>query len=184
MLTNLETVGDLVNLNQFHRREILEIALTDPDYIAEDPLLTAPQKKLRTLEHIGLVHVGSMVLSALVSNYLCDRCFELGLATLSLIKSDLIATETLSKFAIKMNFQEFCWLGTTYTHKPKSEQQKILANNLEALVGAVYLELNRDILKTQNWLRDFFLKAAVDELLEQASPNSYQYLSLTDPVSQ
>ncbi|MEA5519574.1 MAG: ribonuclease III domain-containing protein [Limnoraphis robusta] len=173
MLINLEAVEDWVSLHFFCRPELLEIALTDPDYIAEDPLLTPAQKKLRTLEHIGLVHLGSIVLSTLVSNYLCDRCLELGLATLTVIKSDLITTETLSRFAEKMNFRAFCRLGTGYAHQPQHEQQKILAHNLEAIVGAVYLEFNRDILKTQNWLGEYFLKAAVDELLDQASLNSY-----------
>lgn len=169
MLMNLEAARDLVGLHHFRRPELLEIALTDSDYIAEDPLLTPSQKKLRTLEHIGLVHLGSIVLSALASNYLCDRCFELGLATLTLIKRDLIAAETLSEFAENINFRRFCRFGTPYATKAEPERQKILAQNLQAAIGAVYLEFNRDILKTQNWLGEFFLKAAVDQLLEKAS---------------
>ncbi|MEL7035021.1 MAG: ribonuclease III domain-containing protein [Cyanobacteria bacterium J06592_8] len=165
MLMTLEALKDVVSLNPFGRLELLEAALSDTEYIAEDPFLTPSQKRLRTLEHINLVNMGSMVFSTLVSNYLCDRCFELGQATLSLLKSDLIATQTLSKFAEQLNFRELCCLGTNYTYKPEHEQKKILAQNLEAVVGAVYLEFNRDICRTQTWLREYFLQEAVDDLL-------------------
>lgn len=161
---NIKPVQDIIGLPNFKRQELLEIALTHPNFIGEHPKLTPSQQEKRSLESIGLAYLGSTVFSVLVSEYLCDRYGEWGEATLTLIKSDLLRRSTLSQFAHQINLKPFCHLGQSYHWKHQFEQDKMMAQIFEAVVGAVYLEFERDLPRTSYWLVKTFLETAVFDI--------------------
>ncbi|MGC9527138.1 MAG: ribonuclease III domain-containing protein [Limnospira sp.] len=168
MIANIKAAMEAVGLHDFNRQELLEIALNHPDAIAEQSDLSVAQKQLRSLEHIGLVHVGSLVLSAALSNYLYTRFPDLQPETLTLIKSDLIDNATRSGFAEQMGLPRLAHLGTESAWKHEIARVGIFAELFDAIVGAVYLECDRDIALTQTWLVEHFLAPAVDTLLMEA----------------
>ncbi|MGL4499756.1 MAG: hypothetical protein ACRCU2_11890, partial [Planktothrix sp.] len=71
----------------------------------------------------------------------------------------------LAKLALKIKIDLGSDLGQNYPLKPEFEQQKILSEMFEALVGAVYLEWDRDFEKTYNWLANQFIAQVVNQIL-------------------
>jgi dsRNA-specific ribonuclease len=164
-MINQNFVKHQIRIESFTHQELLEIALTHPDAIAEKLDLTAKERKLRTLEYWGITHLGSNLFSQMVSDYLYLHCSPLGEATRTLLKSDLVSPTILAKLALKINIDQGSDLGKNYLFKPDFEQQKILSEMFEALVGAVYLEWDRDFEKTYNWLANQFIAQVVNQIL-------------------
>ncbi|NES74194.1 MAG: hypothetical protein F6K24_57905 [Okeania sp. SIO2D1] len=71
----------------------------------------------------------------------------------------------LAEFAKELNLRQFSLLGKSYKWKHKSEQNKILAQMFEALVGVIFLEFDRDLGLTYDWLVESFIAEAVDRVL-------------------
>lgn len=159
------TVNDPVKIPTFKHPELLEIALTHPDAIDENSNLNSQEKKMRILEHLGIVHLGNSIFSQIVTDYLVIRCSHLGSATRTLLKSDLISCSTLAQFALKLHLEELSQLGRDFDYKDEFEQDHILSEQLEGFVGATYLEFDQDLEHTQNWWVKHLIAESVDQLL-------------------
>ncbi|VXD24407.1 Ribonuclease III [Planktothrix serta PCC 8927] len=164
-MINPNFVKHQLKIKAFHHQELLEIALTHPDAISENLDLTPEEQKLRTLEYLGISRLGSNLFSQMVSDYLYLHCSHLGSATCTLLKSDLVSPAILAQLTIKINLDQGSDLGKNYPLKPDFEQEKVLSELFEAVVGAVYLEWERDFEKTYNWLANQFLAGVVNQIL-------------------
>lgn len=164
-MINPNFVKHQIGIKFFTHQELLEIALTHPDAIVENLDLTPKERKLRTLEYWGITHLGSNLFSQMVSDYLYLHYSHLGEATRTLLKSDLVSPIILAKLALKIKIDQGSDLGKNYPFKPEFEQQKILSEMFEALVGAVYLEWDRDFEKTYNWLVNQFIAKVVNQIM-------------------
>ncbi|MGF1490980.1 MAG: ribonuclease III domain-containing protein [Microcoleaceae cyanobacterium] len=152
----LQELRNAIGLPCFRRQELLEIALNHPENA---------QTQAESLEHVGLAYVGSEVLSVLVENYLETQCQAWSNPTLTVLKSDLISAANLAN-CLRLIWPDVTqYLGESYGWKHPFNQNKILAQVFEAIIGAVYLEFDREIERTQDWLVECFLKTAVQELL-------------------
>jgi dsRNA-specific ribonuclease len=149
-MINQNFVKHQLGIQVFHHPELLEIALTHPDAIAENLALRPDEQKSRTLEYLGINRLGSHLFSQMVDDYLYLHCSHLGLATRTLLKSDVVGPSVLAQLALKIKLDQESDLGTDYQLKPDFEQQKILSELFEALVGAVYLEWEQDFEQTYN----------------------------------
>ncbi|NEP42897.1 MAG: hypothetical protein F6K35_28190 [Okeania sp. SIO2H7] len=161
----IEGLKRAIALPAFKHSFLLKIALTHPDYIYQQTHLDPEERERLILEHEGLVEVGSTAFFSIVNNYLSSRFRKLGDATLTIIKSDLASREMLFQFARELKLNKFSLLAESYNWKHKSERKKILAGIFEAVLGAIYLEFNRDLGKTEKWFSDRFLQTAVNNLL-------------------
>ncbi|MGB3511053.1 MAG: ribonuclease III domain-containing protein [Microcoleaceae cyanobacterium] len=169
MSLNIEAVKQAsIAIPQFQHPELLEMALTHPNHIYDGTSIIRPEQKQRALEHQGLANLGYVVFCRVVSNYLSDNFSSLGEATLTIIESDLVSRNMLSEFARDFNLKQFSLLGKSYKWKHKSEQNKILAQMFEALLGAIFLEFDRDLDRTYDWLVEYCLARAVNQLLTTA----------------
>ena len=115
-----------------------------------------------------MAKLGYVIFCRVVSNYLSDNFSSLGETTLTIIESDLLSRNMLSEFAKDLNLKQCSLLGKSYKWKHKSEQNKILAQMFEALLGAIYLEFDRDLSRTHNWLVEHCLAQAINQLLTTA----------------
>lgn len=165
--TKIEALKKAIAIPDFKHRFLLKIAMNHSDYTYEKTNLRKQEQEKLIVEHQGLTNLGSAVFARIVSNYLSSRWRKLGEATLTIIKSDLVSTEMLFKFARELKLNKFALLAESYNWKHKSERQKILAGIFYALLGAVYLEFERDLDKTEKWLGDRFLEPAVNNLLTE-----------------
>jgi len=169
MCSNIEAVKKVsIAIPQFQHPELLEIALTHPNHIYDRTNIIRSRQKQRVLEHQGLANLGYVVFCRVVSRYLSNNFSSLGQATLTIIESDLISRKMLSEFARDLKLRQFSLLGKSYKWKHKSEQNKILAQMFEALIGAIYLEFDRDLEMTHHWLVENCIAKGVNQILTTA----------------
>jgi dsRNA-specific ribonuclease len=182
---SIETVKKAIHIPDFRKTELLEIALTHSSYIEENKNLTQSQKSLQKREWRRLALLGDSILGTVVIDYLYDRLPAENQGTLTNWKSDLVRRTKAYEFARKLKLRQLCWLGKGEKTKDESEQIQLFGEMFEALLGAIYLEFERDFSRARNWLVNHFIEDAVDDLLtdtpitdEQLPADNVQAVSL------
>jgi dsRNA-specific ribonuclease len=182
---NIETVKQAIGILNFKKTELLEIALTHPSYIYENNNLNQLQKDQQKREYRRLALLGDSILGTVVIEYLYDRLPAENQGTLTNWKSDLVRRNKAYEFARKLNLRRLCMLGQGEKTKDESEQIQLFGEMFEALLGAIYLEFERDFSRARNWLVNHFIEDAVDDLLtdtpitdEQLPADNVQAVSL------
>ena len=175
MNANIETLKKVIGIPNFKKTDLLDIALTHPSYIYENNTLNRQQQDLQEQEYRRLAILGDSILNAIVIDYLYHNFTGLNQGALTNWKSELVRREKASKFAIKLNLNKLCLLGKSQILNKAviEDQQKGLFGELfEALLGAIYLEFERDFSQTYIWLVERFIKNAVDELIDEIQVHS------------
>ncbi len=94
-----------------------------------------------------LEYLGDAVLSGIVADYLFKRYPYKGEGFLTEMRSKMVNRQTLNEIAIKMGLKKI----TIYNRSDNSlKVSQIFGNTLEALVGAIYLDIGYD--KTKHWV--------------------------------
>jgi len=133
------------NLNNlgysFQDTKLLQLALTHKSYSGEN--------------NERLEFLGDSILNLYVSEKLFNSYSDLNEGTLTILKAGIVSRENLNTIASKIGIATSIKLGKGETLKNNS----ILGNTLEALIGAVFLDSNFDIVKTflDNIFGDDFL---------------------------
>ena len=182
---SIETVKKAIHIPDFRKTELLEIALTHSSYIEENKNLTKSQKSLQKREWRRLALLGDSILGTVVIDYLYDRLPAENQGTLTNWKSDLVRRTKAYEFARKLNLRRLCRLGQGEKFRDESGQIQLFGEMFEALLGAIYLEFERDFSRARNWLVNHFIEDAVDDLLtdtpitdEQLRADDVQAISL------
>lgn len=87
-----------------------------------------------------LEFLGDSVLGLIVSDLLCARYPDLSEGEMSKLKSFLVSADTLSTLAHDLGLGRFILLGRGEEKTAGREKSSILANSLEALIAALYLD--------------------------------------------
>ena len=182
---SIETVKKAIHIPDFRKTELLEIALTHSSYIEENKNLKQLQKDQQKREWRRLALLGDSILGTVVIDYLYDRLPAENQGTLTNWKSELVRRTKAYEFARKLKLRQLCWLGKGEKTKDESEQIQLFGERFEALLGAIYLEFERDFSRARNWLVNHFIEDAVDDLLtdtpitdEQLPADNVQAVSL------
>ncbi len=117
----------------FNNRVFLEHALLHSSFVNE-----LPDKDVENNERLEFL--GDSVLSLIVSHLLMIRFPELNEGDLSKIRSNLVNEWQLSEIAQKIKLGDFIRLGKGEMLSGGQEKSSILADALEALLAAVYLD--------------------------------------------
>jgi ribonuclease III len=123
--------GQLVALqarlqHQFTDRQLLVRALTHRSFSAD--------------HNERLEFLGDSVLNLAVAALLYDRLKALPEGDLSRVRANMVKQETLHQLALGLGLPELIRLGEGEMRSGGSRRPSILADGLEALVGAVYLD--------------------------------------------
>lgn len=141
---------------QFSDPELLEQALT--------------HRSVGSRNNERLEFLGDAVLSFVISGELFGRFTKIDEGRLSRLRAALVKGETLAKLARKLELGEYLRLGSGEMKTGGHRRESILADALEAVIGAVYLDSGVEA------VRDLVLRL-FDERLEAASPET----NLKDP---
>ncbi|OOG52052.1 ribonuclease III [Polaromonas sp. C04] len=87
-----------------------------------------------------LEFLGDSVLSLAVSSLLYDRLRDLPEGDLSRIRANLVKQDTLHRLALELGLSSVIRLGEGEARSGGQKRPSILADVLEALIGAVYLD--------------------------------------------
>lgn len=148
---NLRKLEKKINY-RFKNRELLKNALTHKTYAFE---AEKPVEYNERLEFLGDSILGFVVAEEL---YRSNKYFSEG--ELTRRRSTLVNNSFLAKKARDLGIGEFLFLGKGETKQNGDKNPTNLANALEALVGAVYLDSDL------NTVNEFIKKNIFDESLK------------------
>ncbi len=117
----------------FHKPGLLEEALTHRSHFQGTPSTTDKQNE-------RLEFLGDAVLGLIVSEYVAETFPELAEGELSQIRARLVGRTTLADAARRLGLGQFLRLGRGEECTKGREKSSLLANALEAVIAAIYLD--------------------------------------------
>ena len=133
--------------------------MTKPTYASPNALLNGLQQRLQyQFKDIGLLQravthrsfssdhnerlefLGDSVLGVAIASMLYERLQDLPEGDLSRVRANLVRQETLHQLALELGLPEVLKLGEGESKSGGQKRPSILADTLEALIGAVYLD--------------------------------------------
>ncbi len=128
---NLESLQKILHVN-FKNMALLRRALTHRSYINEVGKGGEDNERLEFL--------GDSVLALVVNEYLFKHFLDYDEGDLAKIKSAVVSEATLSKVASEIGLGDFLRIGRGEANTGGRARPSILANTMEALIGAVFLD--------------------------------------------
>ena len=135
---------------------LLEHALTHISYTNEMRQRGYRAEKNETLEFLG-----DAVLELVISEELYTRFKELGEGTLTKMRQSVVCESSLAEAAEKISLGDYLNIGNGEELIGLRSKPKILADALEALIAAVYLDCKP---KGNESYKEFILKLLSDKL--------------------
>lgn len=117
---------------RFKDKSLLNRALTHRSFVNE---ANSSMKDNEKLEYLG-----DSVLALVVNEYLFKRFGEYLEGDLAKIKSAVVSEVTLAKVAREIKLGSFLQIGRGEEQSGGRDRSSILANALEAIIGAIYLD--------------------------------------------
>ncbi len=117
----------------FRNVDLLSNALTHRSYVNENPLMGISDNE-------RLEFLGDAVLGLCISDLLMKRHHDFDEGTLSKIRSLLVNEKPLADLAAKLGLGECLLLGRGEENSGGRTKESLLANALEAVIAAIYLD--------------------------------------------
>lgn len=122
------------NINyKFNNIETLEKSLTHSSYSNED-------KAYNKVNNERLEFLGDAVLSISVSRFIFDKFPDYPEGDLTKLRSQVVCEDTLSLVAANLNLGKYLLLGKGEEASGGRERKSILADAVEAVIAAIYLD--------------------------------------------
>ncbi|MBM4123943.1 MAG: ribonuclease III, partial [Nitrospira sp.] len=121
----------------FRRPRLLDEALTHTSHVNE---AKGPDKAVRGRDNERLEFLGDAVLSLIVSEYVAHTCPGFTEGELSKLKAGLVSEVSLAKAARGVELGRLLRLGRGEELTRGREKNSLLADALEALIAAIYLD--------------------------------------------
>ena len=117
---------------KFKNKSLLNRALTHRSYVNESGAHVADNERLE--------YLGDSVLALIVNEYLYRRFEDYKEGNLAKIKSAVVSEETLAQVSKELVIGDFILMGKGEEQCGGRFRPSILANTLEAVIGAIYLD--------------------------------------------
>lgn len=150
------------NQLEFNDRSLLSLALTHPSYA---------QEKNYSHNNQRLEFLGDAVLSFVVAEYLYNNYQDKAEGELTKIRARVVCEKSLLNVAREINLGNYVLLGKGEEMSGGRKRKSILADTVEAVIGAIYLDQGYET------ARDFILKYLEDYIREGAGGDYYDYKS-------
>jgi len=131
-MARIERLEAKLNI-EFKNINLLKEALTHRSYLNEHPDWPLPQNE-------RLEYLGDAVLELVVSEALFDRYPASQEGKLTSLRAALVNYQMLAKVAHTMTLEEYLYLSRGESRDQGKAREVILANAVEAVLGAVYLD--------------------------------------------
>ncbi len=137
-MTNLEKLQEVLKVH-FNNAGLLEQALTHSSYINENAGVGSNER---------LEFLGDAVLGLVVARELYEKYPDLAEGDLTKLRASLVRRDALSRMALSINLGEFLCLGKGEESSGGREKPLNLASALEAVIGAIFLDLGLEPAQT------------------------------------
>lgn len=160
----IKTMGvELANL------DLLVNALTHPSYSQEHEGVINNQR---------LEFLGDAILNLVVAEYLFQTFPQRAEGDLTKMRARVVCEKALAQMADELHLGKYLLLGKGEEMSGGRQRHSILADGMEAVIGAVYLD------KGLEFTRKFILKYLADDIAGIAAGNFYDYKSRLQEVVQ
>ena len=138
-VTNPEKLEEIIGV-EFKNKDILKEALTHRSYVNEHPNWPVPNNE-------RLEYLGDAVLELVVTEYLYAKYPEFQEGKMTSLRAALVNHIILSKIAKDISLQKFIILSRGEAKDTGRARDVILANAIESLLGAIYLDQGYEAVK-------------------------------------
>jgi len=145
----------------FKNKNLLKEALTHRSFLNENPSWPLPHNE-------RLEYLGDAVLELVVSEYLFNKYKKAPEGKLTSLRAALVNYQMLSKVAREINLEDYLFLSKGEAKDTGKARDVILANTIEALIGAIYLD------KGYRAVKRFITKYVLSHLQEVIELGLYQ----------
>lgn len=133
---NFKKFEEIIGIS-FDDKELLRQALTHRSFLNE-------HKTLKGKHNERLEFLGDAVLELVITHYLYEKYPEKTEGDLTSIRSALVNATTCAEVAQEIEMNDYLLLSKGESKDTGRARQYILANALEALIGAIYLDSGYD----------------------------------------
>ncbi len=146
----------------YSSNELITMALTHPSYAQEKNTVANNQR---------LEFLGDAVLNLVVAEYLYNHYGRKAEGELTKIRAKVVCEDALAIFARNINLGQYLLLGRGEEMSGGRKRKSILADAVEAVIGAIYLDQGLETVQR-------FIITQLEELIsETASGDYYDYKS-------
>jgi len=135
----LDILLPMQNLPKFNNQDLLRLAFIHRSYLNESKMASESNERLEFL--------GDSILSFVVSDHLYNTYPDFDEGILTNLRSLVVNTKSLAKMAKKLNFGENLMLSRGEEESGGRENESILANTFEAVIGALFLDQGIEAIK-------------------------------------
>lgn len=124
----------------FKDKTLLKQAFTHRSYINEN-------RNFKLGHNERLEFLGDTVLQSVITDYIYNNFPNMNEGQLTWLRSELVNANTCSAIAEKLGMKSFLLVSRGAMKESVRSQQSILADALEALIGAIYLDQGHETVK-------------------------------------
>ena len=146
---------------EFKNKDILKTALTHTSYAYENNVESNEK----------LEYLGDSILEFISSKYLFNTYKNLKEGEMTKVRATVVCEDSLYKVAIKHNFSDFLYLGKSEKMNNGHLSKAILADSVEAVIAAMYLDSGLDV--AQKFIIDN-LKDAIEVASKNVGNKDYK----------
>lgn len=131
-----------------------------------------------TAHYERLEYLGDAVVNLVVSDLLYQALPDMNEGQLSRIRSNLVKQESLHGLALKLGLSNCLKLGEGEAKSGGAKRPSILADALEALLGAVYLDAGFETAQrlARGWLEDIQINMTMQQTAKDAKTELQEWL--------
>ncbi len=142
---------------QFKNIDLLKEALTHRSYLNENPSWGTPHNE-------RLEFLGDAVLELVSTENLFHRFPQYPEGQLTSLRAALVNYQMIAKIARDINLEDFILLSRGEAKDTGRAREVILANAMEALIGAIYLDSGYS--EAKKVIEQFIIEPYVDKIIE------------------
>lgn len=139
---------------EFNDKELLLSALAHSSFVFEKN-----SDEIQSYEKLEFL--GDAVLELIVTDYIYRKFPEMNEGELTNLRARLVNANSMARVARSINLGSFLLLGKGEEETKGREKKSLLANSLEALIGAIYLD--KGIEEAQKFVYKNFMKKIQEE---------------------
>jgi len=149
---------------KFSDRALLERAITHRSW-AHERVSPGSEEQARRMHNEALEFLGDSVLGLIVADHLCRAYPAASEGELSRMKHQLVSAATLTKASLRLQLGDFLRFGRGEEKSGGRRKDALLADVLEAITGAIYLDGGKEAAQT-------FIQHALDAELARVNPEN------------
>lgn len=176
MTPNLAKLENLIG-HKFQDPKLLERSVTHRSWAYEN-FPGAPDEDIRSAENESMEFVGDSVLGLVIAERLYAAHPKDSEGDLTLMKHHLVSTATLAMIADRMKLGQYVRVGRGEEKTGGRKKQALLANTLEAVIAAVFLDGGYTA------ARVFIGRIFADDLRSATPRNSLDYKTMLQELLQ